>query len=137
MQIITILISKIENETKLQYSVVTLNTKMMGSMDIQKYTLDLANYWGVGQKGLNNGIMIAFSKEQRRIHIQIGNGIESIYTNNQVTNVIEETITPAFRMGSFSEGIFAAVLRITEELKPYLNKIKVSEKENQSLLNIH
>ena len=115
--------SDINNETKLEFALVTISSKMMGNLDIQKYTLELANKWGVGLKELNNGILIGVSIQERKIYIQIGSGIEAIYTNNQVKSVIDQTITPAFKMQRFYEGLFAGIIRITEELKPNLNKI--------------
>lgn len=95
-------------------------------MGIQKYSLELAKKWGVGKKELNNGILIALSKENRNIYIQIGTGIESIYTNNQVKAVIDQTMKPAFIVNRFYEGIFGGIIRINEELKPNLTKIPIS-----------
>jgi uncharacterized protein len=117
------LLSDIEAETKLEFAIVTISSKMMGNMDIQKYTLELANQWGVGVKGLNNGVLIGISIEAKKIYIQIGTGIEAIYTNNQVKSVIDQTITPAFKRQRFYEGLFSGIIRITEELKPNLSKI--------------
>jgi uncharacterized protein len=120
------LIAEIEAKTKLEFAVVTLSSKMLGKMGIQKYSLELAKKWGVGKKELNNGILIALSKENRNIYIQIGTGIESIYTNNQVKAVIDQTMKPAFIVNRFYEGIFGGIIRINEELKPNLTKIPIS-----------
>ena len=119
------LIAEIEAKTKLEFAVVTLSAKMLGKMSIPKYSLELAKKWGVGKKELNNGILIALSKENRNIYIQIGYGIESIYTNNQVKAVIDQTMKPAFIVNRFYEGIFGGIIRIYEELKPNLTKIPI------------
>jgi len=116
------LISAIKTETKLEFAVVTISSKMMGNMDIQKYTLELANK-GVGVKELNNGILIGLSTESKNIYIQIGTGIEKIYTNEQVKSVIDQTMKPAFKRQRYYEGLFSGIIRITEELKPNLKKI--------------
>ena len=92
-------------------------------MDIQEYTLELANKWGVGVKELNNGILIGVSIEAKKIYIQIGTGIEKIYTNEQVKSVIDQTMKPAFKRERYYEGLFSGIIRITEELKPNLKNI--------------
>lgn len=77
------LIGNIEKETLLEFAVVTLPPSYLGVMDINRYTLELAKRWGIGKKELNNGILIAISKEKRSIRIQIGTGIEKYTQMNK------------------------------------------------------
>ncbi len=116
------LISNIEKETFLEFAVVTLPPSYLGVMDINRYSLELAKRWGIGKKELNNGILIAISKEKRLIRIQVGTGIEKIYSNDQISRIIQETIVPSFKQGGFYEGLYASIIWMTEELKPNLKK---------------
>lgn len=117
------LISNIEKETLLEFAVVTLPPSYLGVMDINRYSMELAKRWGVGKKELNNGILIAVSKEKRLIRIQVGTGIEKIYSNDQVGRVIQETIVPSFKQGGFYEGLYASIIRMTEELRLSLKRL--------------
>lgn len=117
------LISNIEKETLLEFAVATIPPSYLGVMDINLYSLELAKSWGIGKKELNNGILIAISKEKRLIRIQVGTGIEKIYSNNQISRVIQETIVPSFKQGGFYEGIYASIIRMTEELRANLKKL--------------
>lgn len=69
----------IDNETLLEFAVVTIPSKNLATATISDYSLELAKRWGIGKKELNNGILIALCREKRVIQIQIGYGIETIW----------------------------------------------------------
>jgi len=117
------LIRNIDNETLLEFAVVTIPSKNLATVSIDNYSLELAKRWGVGKKELNNGILIALSREKRVIRIQIGFGIETIYTNEQTGRLIKETFGPSFSRGGYYEGLYAGIVRMTEELRPNLKKL--------------
>jgi len=92
-------------------------------MDINRYSLELAKRWGFGKKELNNGILIAISKEKRLIRIQVGTGIEKIYSNDQISRVIQETIVPSFKQRGFYGGLYASIIMMTAELRLCLKRL--------------
>ena len=113
---LTTLIKELESQTSDQISIVTL-TSLEPYDNIDDYSLDLANYWGIGQKDKNNGILIAIGKELRKIRIQNGFGIEKRLTDAETKRIIDEVMVPEFKNDKYFEGIKKGVEAIIQELK--------------------
>jgi len=118
------LIQYIEKHTLIEFAIISITNRMKGDLKINEFAKSIGNKWGVGKKYLDNGIIIVINKESREIYIQPGKGIEKIYTTEQLKIVIDETIKPFFRIDAYYEGVFASIIRLTEELKPKLKDIK-------------
>ncbi len=83
--------------------------------DIFQFSLDLANRTGVGKVDKNNGILIVLSKDKRQIQIQNGDGIVSLFSNEQTKYIIQEIMIPEFRKDDYFEGLkkgLSAIMRI-------------------------
>ena len=101
-------------ETTRQIVVVTVQSIEPYS-NIQKFTTDLANYWGVGTKEKNNGLTIVLCTHCREIWIGTGRGTELILTNEICKEVIDQTIIPAFKNGEYYKGIKNGVIELIEK----------------------
>lgn len=114
------LLSKIVKEHEAKYGdqivIVTL-TSIAPYENINDYSLDLANAWGVGQKDKNNGVLIALSKELRAIRIQNGMGIEKRLTDAETAAIIDTHMIPAFKEDKYFLGLKNGVKAILIELK--------------------
>ena len=113
---LTLIIKKHENETTDQIAIVTL-ISFEPYENIYEYSLYLANYWGVGQKKKNNGILIALGKGLRKIRIQNGFGIEKRLTDSETKKIIDEIMIPEFKDDNFYLGLKKGLEAIIEELK--------------------
>ena len=92
-----------EQSTTEQVVVVTLP-------DLQGYAIEdfgyqLGRHWGIGQEGEDNGALLMVAKEERRIRIEVGYGLEGPLTDATSATIINQIITPAFRQGDFATGI--------------------------------
>ena len=115
-QELTLLLKKHEQETTDQIAIVTL-ASLKPYDNINDYSLDLANYWGIGQKDKNNGALIALGKGLRNIRIQNGYGIESRLTETETKKIVDEIMIPQFKAGNYYEGLKKGLKAIIEELK--------------------
>jgi len=64
--------------------------------------------WGIGQANEDNGIIIIVAKDDRKVDINTGYGIESIISDRDAERMINRTIIPAFKKGDFYGGLDAA-----------------------------
>ena len=103
-------------ETTRQIVVVTIDSIKPYS-DIQKYAVNLMNYWGVGDAKKNNGLTIVVCNPCRQIGIATGTGTELILTDEICKNVIDQTIIPEFKNGEFYIGIKKGVTELIEKWK--------------------
>jgi uncharacterized protein len=76
---------------------------------LSDYAKDIANAWGIGVKGKNNGIVIVFSKAKREVHISTGIGLEQKLTDAMCKKVIDESMIPKFRNGDYNLGLIDGV----------------------------
>ncbi len=97
-----------ERETSNQI-VVALYPRMDSASSIEDYTVRVAQKWGVGQKGRDNGAVLFVFIEDRAMYIQVGYGLEGALPDATAHRIIEERLKPAFRRGDFAGGVEAAV----------------------------
>ncbi len=107
------LITTYERETTNQIAVVIINT-IEPYTNAQKYATDLANTWGVGQKGKDNGLMIVVSMSSRQIGIATGQGAEKILTDEICKRAIDSVFVPEFKEGKHYEGIKKGTLYLID-----------------------
>ena len=92
-----------EKTTGEQLVVVTL-ADLQGT-DIADFGYQLGRYWGIGQKDKNNGALLIVARDERKLRIEVGYGLEDRLTDAQSSVIINQVITPAFKAGNFSKGI--------------------------------
>ena len=92
-----------EELTTEQVVVVTV-PNLQGS-SIEDYGYQLGRYWGIGQQGKDNGALLIIAKEERKVRIEVGYGLEDRLTDAQSSVIINQIITPAFKQGDFIGGI--------------------------------
>ncbi len=89
--------------TSTQIVVITINS--LEGNDIAMYATELAHKWGIGQKDEDNGIVLLVSKDDRRMTIRTGYGVEHLLTDALSKRIIENIITPAFKQGQYYQGL--------------------------------
>ncbi len=82
------------------------------------YSLNLANCWGVGKASDNNGVLIAISMKQRAVRIQLGTGLEDVFTDEEAQVVVDEYLIPHFKKGLVYKGIRVSLSEIFKQLLP-------------------
>ncbi|WP_159800108.1 YgcG family protein [Flavobacterium sp. MK4S-17] len=89
--------------TSTQIVVVVVPTT--GGEYIDRYKVDLAHKWGIGQKDKDNGILLLIAKDDRKVAIASGYGTEHLLTDAMSKRIIEDVILPEFKNGDFYAGI--------------------------------
>ncbi|MHC8342671.1 TPM domain-containing protein [Pseudomonas sp. RT6P73] len=92
-----------EKATGEQLVVVTV-PDLQGT-DIADFGYQLGRYWGIGEKDKNTGALLIVARDDRKLRIEVGYGLEDRLTDAQSSVIINQVITPAFKTGNFSKGI--------------------------------
>jgi uncharacterized protein len=79
---------------------------------IEQYSLRVAETWKIGRKKIDDGALLVVAKDDRRLRIEVGYGLEGALTDVTSKRIIDEIITPSFRSGDFAGGISSGVDRI-------------------------
>lgn len=92
-----------EQATTEQVVVVTLPG--LQGYPIEDFGYQLGRHWGIGQKGEDNGALLIVARDERKVRIEVGYGLEGRLTDAESALIINRIITPAFRQGDFPAGI--------------------------------
>jgi len=103
-----------ERATGEQVVVVTLNS--LQGLSIEDYGYQLGRFWGIGQKGKNNGVLLIVAPNERKVRIEVGYGLEGTLTDATSRTIIENDILPGFKRGDYNAGVVAGTTSILRVL---------------------
>jgi uncharacterized protein len=105
---------------------------------IEQYAIRVVGEWKVGRKDIDDGLLILIAKNDRKMRIEVGYGLEGAIPDVYAKRIITETMTPYFKRGDFAGGIDAAVAQliglIEGEPLPAPKKANLSNSQLESLL---
>ena len=113
---VTTRLARVEEDTLVQLVVAT--TPTLDGNNINEYSLDLANAWGLGDAKRNDGLLVLVAPKERRVRIEVGYGLEKAVTNDEAQTIIDKKILPHFRGGDFETGISKGVDELVQEVTP-------------------
>ena len=79
---------------------------------IEAYAIRVADAWKIGRKGQDNGALLVVAKDDKKLRIEVGYGLEGVLTDATSRRIIAETIAPFLRQNQFAQGIDAGVDQI-------------------------
>jgi uncharacterized protein len=99
-------------ETQSGNQVVVLMVPSTKPEPIETYSIRVAEAWKIGRKGSDNGVLFLIAKDDRKMRIEVGYGLEGVLTDVTARRIIAESVAPRFRDNQFAAGIDAGVERI-------------------------
>ncbi len=94
-----------EHERKTSNQVVVVTLASLEGYDISDYGYQLGRYWKIGQKDLNNGVLLIVAPNERKVRIETGYGLEGALPDVLGNQIIQAEIVPRFRNGDTAGGI--------------------------------
>lgn len=108
-----------ENEQSTQLVVLTITS--LESESLEEYSIRVAEQWKIGQQGLDNGAILLVAKNERKIRIEVGYGLEGRLTDLTAGRIIRNVIVPEFKKGDFDGGILAGVTAMMDAVRGEFN----------------
>jgi len=93
---------------------VVLMVGSTGDQDMEGYSLAVAEANKVGRKGTDDGVLLLVAKDDRRVRIEVGYGLEGAIPDAATARIIREYIAPKFRTGDYFGGIGDAIGALTQ-----------------------
>lgn len=113
-----ITLEKYLNDYKLkttnEIAVVTIDS-ISPYVDIKDFGTDLGNFWGIGSKEKNNGLLFILNMNDRNIRISTGTNTEKILSDEFLKSILNKEIIPHFKEDNFYEGIMRGLNKIIEQ----------------------
>lgn len=80
--------------------------------DIAEFGIEVADLWQVGRKGVDDGVILIVAKDDRKLRLEVGYGLEGVIPDAVAKRVISETIIPYFKNGDYAGGIDAGITQL-------------------------
>ena len=103
--------------------------------EIEQYSIRVAEAWKIGRKKVDDGLILVVAKDDRRLRIEVGYGLEGAIPDSVAKRVIDERITPRFKEGNFYGGVRDGVDQLIklaegEKLPPPATQLSADESSN-------
>jgi uncharacterized protein len=79
---------------------------------IEQFSIRVAEAWKIGRKGVDDGVILLVAKEDRKLRIEVGYGLEGALPDATAKRIVAEIISPYFKRGEFYAGIDAGVAAV-------------------------
>jgi uncharacterized protein len=84
---------------------------------IEQYSIRVVEQWKLGRKGVDDGALLLVAKNDRRMRLEVGRGLEGAVPDAVAKRITADIIAPYFRKGDFAGGITAGVERLIKVIE--------------------
>ena len=108
------------NKSRLEkdYQIGILIIPTLGTEEyLEGYSLEVARAWGIGDKEKDNGILLLVAKNDRKLRIEVGRGLEGELTDVESGRIIRNVIAPKFKVNNYYGGLEAGVGSIQAQVE--------------------
>jgi uncharacterized protein len=109
-------LAQFERETSTQLLVAIYRT-MESESSVADYTQRIAQTWGVGQKGRNNGAVLFVFVANHQMFIQTGYGLEGALPDATCYDITHNVIAPFFKRNDYAGGLKAGVAAMMQAVR--------------------
>jgi uncharacterized protein len=97
--------------------IAVLLVPSIGSEAIEEFAGRVTDEWKLGRKGVDDGVLFVVAKQERKIRIQTGRGVQGTLTDALSKRIVADIVAPKFRSGDFAGGIEAGVDAIMKAIE--------------------
>jgi uncharacterized protein len=83
--------------------------RSLDGLTIENAAVKLFEMWGIGKKHRNNGLLFLWSTGDRRVHVEVGYGLEGALPDGKVGAILDQYVIPAFKANRFDQGVLDGV----------------------------
>jgi uncharacterized protein len=106
---------KLEEDTGAQVAVLTVPS--LDGEPIEDLSIRVVDAWKLGREGVDDGVLILIARDERRMRIEVGYGLEGAITDAQAGRIVDGLMAPRFREGDFDGGVSDAVDAISSAIR--------------------
>jgi uncharacterized protein len=100
-------LANLENQKGSQIAVLIVPSTQ--PEEIEQYSIRVSDAWKVGRKKIDDGAILLVAKNDRRVRIEVGRGLEGAMPDAIANRILDEVIAPRFKAGDFDGGVEAGV----------------------------
>jgi uncharacterized protein len=92
----------LEQEIGCEIALLTIDD--LHGESIEDYSRKVVDAWGLGRRGIEDGLLITVARQDRKVRIAVGPGLESIVPDDAAATIIRQMV-PSFAQGDFFKGL--------------------------------
>lgn len=121
---INVLLDSLEAQNGSEVTVVAVSS--IGYEDIKSFATTLFKTWGIGKSQNNNGLLVLFVLDQRKVTFETGYGLEGVLPDAICKRIQTQAMIPEFKNENYDAGMLAGVQRIVSTVKnePFETKVE-------------
>jgi uncharacterized protein len=104
-------LAALEKSKGSQIAILMLPTT--GEEAISQYSIRVVDEWKLGRKGTADGVLLLIAKDDKKVRIEVGRGLEGALPDVIAARIIREFIRPLFKQNDFAGGINAGIDKIS------------------------
>lgn len=108
-------LAEFESSDSTQIVVLTINS--LEGESLEEYAIKVAEAWRIGQTKLDNGAILLIAKQERKVRIEVGRGLEGVLTDLVSGRIIRGDMSPYFKKNDYDTGITAGVSSIMQVVR--------------------
>lgn len=124
------LLIQLEEQTTIEFVVITIPS--LNNLTIENYAVKLGNKLGIGKAETDNGILLLISKEDTKVRLEIGKGLQGILTDATSGRILDAFFVPSRDKDNYDEASLntvQAVINCLAKIEEYNISINGIDKE--------
>lgn len=101
-----------DHEKATSDQVVVLTVPSLEGESIEEFAIRVVETWKLGTKKNDNGVLFLISRADRKLRIEVGDGLQGVLTDALSNQIIRHEVVPRFKEGDFNGGVKAGVQAI-------------------------
>ncbi|MDP4238632.1 MAG: TPM domain-containing protein [Bacteroidota bacterium] len=108
-------LDSLQAQTKAEVAVVIVNS--IGDNEIKPFATDLFKAWGIGRAKIDNGLLVLFVLNQKKVTFETGSGLEGFFPDAICKRIQIQKMIPEFKKGNYDAGLMAGLVSIAAVIK--------------------
>lgn len=133
-QVIETMLNQINASGRVQMAILVADS--LQDMDIEGYSIAVAEQWKLGKKGKDNGLIFVVAPREHRMRLEVGYGLEGDLPDVYAKRIIDDLVAPYFRAGRFADGLMIGVEAVAKRLDINLSA-PVERLQESSTKSVH
>jgi uncharacterized protein len=104
-----------------------LTVPSLGGLTIEQASIRVVDAWQLGSAEADDGVLLLVAPEERRVRIEVGQGLEGVLPDAWAKRIVDEAITPLFRTGDMDGGVTVGVYQIARRTNPDVDLAPILE----------
>ncbi len=107
-------LTDLEKAATAEFAIVILPS--IGSSIPKEFAVELFNYWGIGKKGKDNGLLLLLVMDQRRWEFETGYGLEGVLPDAILKRIGEDELVPNLKKKDYNAGFTNVISAVTRKI---------------------